>query len=124
MKLKLDENLGKNAAAALLQAGHDVASVASQRLFGVNDRSLIRICRTEKRCLVTLDLEFSNPLLFRPSDYAGIVVLRLPSKPSPQELEDTVQTLISGIARGADISGKLWVVQRGRVREYQPEDSA
>jgi len=122
LRLKLDENLGKNAAEALLQAGHDVATVRSQRLFGADDGTLIETCRRETRCLVTLDMEFSNPLLFKPSDYAGIVVLRLPPKPSPQDLLDAVQTLIGGLAGGVNIAGKLWVVQRGRVREYQPEE--
>ncbi|MGQ9556196.1 MAG: DUF5615 family PIN-like protein, partial [Anaerolineae bacterium] len=84
MRLKLDENLGKKAAEPLQQAGHDVATVSSQRLSGVEDRTLIETCRREARCLVTLDLEFGNPLLFKPSDYPGIVVLRLPPKPSPQ----------------------------------------
>jgi predicted nuclease of predicted toxin-antitoxin system len=122
LRLKLDENLGQNAAEALLQAGHDVATVPGQRLLGAEDRPLIETCRREARCLVTLDLEFGNPLLFKPSDYPGIVVLRLPPKPAPQDLLDAIQTLIGGLAQGVDIAGKLWVVQRGRVREYQPEE--
>lgn len=121
MKLKLDENLGKNTAEALEQAGHDVHTVPGQRLFGAGDRTLIEICREEKRCLVTLDLEFGNPLLFRPSDYPGIAVLRLPPRPTPQDLPDAVQTLIGGLARESAV-GKLWVIQRGRIREYQPEE--
>ncbi|MBI2958635.1 MAG: DUF5615 family PIN-like protein [Chloroflexi bacterium] len=122
MRLKLDENLGKNAAEALQQAGHDVATVPSQRLFGTEDRALIEICRREARCLVTLDLEFGNPLLFKHSEYAGTALLRLPPKPSPQDLLDAVHTLVRSLAGGANIAGKLWVVQRGRVREYQPEE--
>lgn len=124
MRLKLDENLGKNAAEALQQAGHDVATVPGQRLWGVEDRTLIEICRREARCLVTLDLEFGNPLLFKHSEYAGVALLRLPPKPTPQDLLDAVHTLVGGLAGGANITGKLWVVQRGRVREYQPEESS
>lgn len=121
MRLKLDENLGKSAAEVLQQAGHEVATVPSQRLFGVEDRPLIETCRREGRCLVTLDLEFGNPLLFKPSDYPGIVVLRLPPRPTPQDLLDAVHTLIGGLDRES-VMGKLWVVQRGRIREYQPEE--
>lgn len=58
MRLKLDENLGKKAAEALQKAGHDVASVASQKLFGAEDKVLIEICRREARCLVTLSMGF------------------------------------------------------------------
>ena len=73
------------------------------------------------RCLVTLDQEFGNPLLFKPSEYPGIAVLRLPPRPTPDDLLDVVRTLISGLAR-RNVEGKLWIVQRGRLREYQPED--
>jgi len=78
-------------------------------------------CLHEGRGLVTLDLDFSNPLLFPPRKYAGIAVLRLPRKPEVYDLLDGVRTLISGL-RGGSLLGKLWIVQRGRLREHQPED--
>lgn len=95
--------------------------VAGQGLSGATDLALIDVCRSERRCLVTLDLDFGNPLLFKPSEYDGIAVLRLPSRPSPEDLLDTIRTLIGGFARD-NIEGKLWIVQKGRIRAYQPEE--
>ena len=118
MRLKLDENLGKQAAEMLRQAGHDARTVSEQGVQGAPDRTLIETCRREGRCLVTLDLEFGNPLLFRPSDYHGIAVLRLPPSGTPEELYDGVRTLIGGLRRDS-IQGRLWIVQRRRIREYQ-----
>jgi predicted nuclease of predicted toxin-antitoxin system len=43
-----------------------VETVHSQRLSGALDAEVIAICRREQRCLVTLDLDFGNPLLFKP----------------------------------------------------------
>jgi hypothetical protein len=120
MKLKLDENLGSHAANLPQTAGHDVATVAAERLVSASDREVIDVCRRERRCLVTLDLDFGNPFLFRPSDYAGIAVLRLPAKPSHGDLLAVVRTLIGGLVQ-ADIAGKLWIVQAGRLREYQEQ---
>jgi predicted nuclease of predicted toxin-antitoxin system len=120
MKIKLDENLGRRAAEIFLNAGHDVETVASERLSGATDRELIEICRREGRCLVTLDLDFSNPLVFTPSDYAGIAVLRLPHRATDTDLWAACEVLVRGI-RIAPLVGRLWIVHRGIIREYRPE---
>lgn len=121
MRLKLDENLGQRTSVVFKHHGHEVSTVPDQKLTSASDRDLIEICRQEDRCLVTLDLDFGNPLLFHPADYAGIAVLRLPSRPSHRDLLDVAETLAGALALEA-IKGKLWIVQKGRVREYQDEE--
>lgn len=121
MKIKLDENLGERGAALFRSAGHDVASVPQQRLSGASDHELIDVCRREGRCLVTLDLDFSNPLVFKPSDYSGIAVLRLPQRSMDTELWEACAVLMKGL-EVAPINGRLWIVHRGRIREYRPDE--
>lgn len=124
MKVKLDENLGRRVAGLLREAGHDAVTTQAQGLSSSTDRSLLGACRAEGRCLITPDLDFGNPLLFRPKVYAGIAVLRLPPKPTPGHLTILTRTLIGGLARGT-IESKLWIVEPGRIREYQePEGEA
>ncbi|MFI5404064.1 MAG: DUF5615 family PIN-like protein [Planctomycetota bacterium] len=120
MRIKLDENIGLRLGEPLRAAGHDVASVAQQGMTNATDRTLIEACRKERRCLVTLDLEFGNPFLFDPSKYAGIAVLRLPRSGTPGALLACMKTLARALEE-QPISGLLWVVQPGRVREYQQE---
>jgi hypothetical protein len=65
-------------------------------------------------------VEFGNPLLFDASEYSGIVVLRPGALITPAALSACADALLRAVAR-AEIAGKLWIVQPGRVREYQPE---
>ena len=121
LQIKLDENLGLRGRQLLADAGHDVATVSEQGLTSAPDEELIAVCRRERRCLVTLDLDFSNPFVFPPVDYAGIAVIRLPRWPSPDDLYAAVSTLVTAL-ESDEIEGKLWIIERHRVRQYLPED--
>lgn len=72
------------------------------------------------RALISRDLDFANPLRFKPSDHAGIAVLRLPRKPSHEDLLNAVRTLAAGLEKEV-LNGKLWIVEAGRIRVYQEE---
>ena len=123
MRLKLDENLGKASAELLEEAGHDVTTVPEQGLSSAPDRQVIKACQDENRCLVTLDLDFGNPLIFSHAEYSGIAVVRLPGRATPEDFSVALRTLIRGLER-ENIEGKLWIVQFDRIREYQPEDGS
>ena len=121
MKVKLDENLGLRGSEILTAAGVDVATVAQQGLCGAPDQRLLELCRDEGRCLVTLDMDFSNPVQYPPRDYAGIVVLRPGGRVLEADLRATM-SLFARTARDRDVTGRLWIVQPDRIREYADHD--
>ncbi|MBW2524674.1 MAG: DUF5615 family PIN-like protein [Deltaproteobacteria bacterium] len=65
---------------ASVRSAMATATVAGQGMASASDVELIDCCRAEGRCLVTLDLDFSNPMCFPPSPHHGIAVLRLPAR--------------------------------------------
>ena len=97
MKFKLDENLGSRTAGIIAESGHDVKTIAQEKLSGTSDERLYDICIAEGRCLISLDLDASR-----------------------------VPGLLTGLVRGlltalqtASIAGRLWVVEAGRIRVYE-----
>ncbi len=119
MNFKLDENLGRSVIAAFEAEGHEVSSIHLQKMEGANDRKVFEVCSAEARILVTLDLDFANPLTFDPRESAGVAVLRLPKDPGATDLQSAVQTLLEAL-RENSIAGELWVLRAGRVRKWMP----
>ena len=120
MLFKLDENLDARGLEQLREAGHDVMTAREQRLCGQPDSWVINVCLSEKRCLVTLDADFADTLTYPPKKYSGIVLRRLPRKPALSDIDITVETVIEALNRGADITGKLWVVRQKTIRQFTP----
>jgi predicted nuclease of predicted toxin-antitoxin system len=121
MKLKLDENLGSRFIEPLAAAGHDVSTVLAQKITSASDETLATVCGIEERCLVTLDLDFANPLRFDPTRHAGIVVLRVGNPITTSKLAEAVATLIEAL-QTHDVRKRLWVIQAGRLREYRARE--
>lgn len=94
MQFKLDENLGRRGQSLLKKAEHDVSSVSSQGLEGTIDDVLIEVCRVEARVLVTLDLDFANPVHYPPAKYTGIIVLRPAKEPSYHDILECLNVML------------------------------
>ena len=119
MKLKLDENLGRRGRDLLAAAGHDVCSLVEEGLCSATDAQVAAQCRLEQRGIVTLDLDFANPLRFAPADYPGIAVLRASSRMSEKALHRLLSTFIGALKTQA-FENLLWIVEEGRVRVFDP----
>jgi hypothetical protein len=115
MKFKLDENIGTLGKNLLEADGHDVMTVAEERLSGATDERIFHACRDEQRILITLDRDFGHVLRFPPEETAGIVVLENPGRLSPGVIIARIGELTS-LLRSHPIERELWIVEPGRVR--------
>ncbi len=120
MRLKLDENLAGHGRELLEAGAHDVSTVVEEGLCSSEDRRVYEACQAEQRGLVTLDLDFANPFIYPPEPVSGIMVLRLPDKPSHADLLAALRVLVAALAKD-DSRGHLWVVNSRQVRVCRPE---
>jgi len=117
MKIKLDENIGRRGVELLKSFGHDVMTVREQNLQGARDEALFKICTDEGRILITLDHDFGQVLRFPPEQGAGLIVLELGPRMTPQSLLDRLQDFLA-LAAARSPAGALWIVEPGRVRVH------
>lgn len=114
MKFKIDENLSPSLSAIFEAAGHDAHSVVEQALGGQPDERVINVCNREQRALITLDLDFSNILIYPPGEHPGIVVFRLPDQ-AHVTLEAAVRRVVDLLPQER-LAGTLWIVEERRIR--------
>ena len=114
MKFKIDENLPLEAAQTLRESGHDVFTVYAEQLIGIHDEHLAGVCKSEGRALITLDLHFADIRSYPPSEFHGLIVLRL-----ARQDKSHVLGVLRGMTKLLDseiLNGKLWIVDEERVR--------
>jgi hypothetical protein len=105
----------------LTAQGHDVSTVAMQRISGSTDVALYEACRIESRVLITLDRDFGEVLRFPPEDSAGIAILDCRGRLSPSTILARINELALVLAIQS-ISGQLWIVEPGRVRVHEKRE--
>ncbi|MEE8392501.1 MAG: DUF5615 family PIN-like protein [Anaerolineae bacterium] len=120
MNFKLDENFGTRTRHLFRSMGHNVQTVRDEGLQGCSDQHLYKVCCIEKRCMITLDLDFADVTRFSPTDANGIVVIRVPRNPSPALLEQLVSQFLQALAQ-MSVEKSLWIVEVGRIRVHQSE---
>ncbi len=114
MRFLTDENIYPQMVEAIRRLSHDVLDIKEQNLFSIPDSDIIQIAQDTKRILITYDKDFSNILIYPPSQYFGIIVLRL----SRLMIKDAISQLVSFIEELSEekIKGGLAIVEPDRVK--------
>jgi predicted nuclease of predicted toxin-antitoxin system len=118
VRFKLDENLDLRLASLLEERGHDVDTVHGEGLTGGPDDAIDKASAHAGRVLVSLDLDFANPIRFPPRETPGIVILR-PPRPLVPVIRAILAIALPDLT-ARPLAGKLWIVEPGRIRVYDP----
>ena len=120
MKIKLDENIPIALAHLLVDLGHDVETVVSEKLVGCDDLKVWKSAQEEGRFLITQDLDFSDIRVFKPGQHSGIMLVRLRS-PGRLALTGRIKELFE--IEDSESWNKCFVVATDRkLRIRRPEE--
>lgn len=115
----VDESLPRIVTRELLAAGHDATDVRDVGLRGAPDDQVFARARSEKRIVISGDVDFANTLRFPPGSHAGIVVLRLPNDWPPAARSQRALLAIADVLPEL-AAGALVIVDPKRVRLLRP----
>ncbi len=120
-KFKLDEHFGTRMQKLFRHYGYDTETVNDEGLNGASDQHLLEICQEESRCLVTLDLDFSDIIRFPPYNTHGIAILRPRKRITIEEMEELVRQLLEYLKKYSP-ANQLWIVESGKIRIHKQEE--
>lgn len=114
MEFEIDENLPVEVADLLRQAGHDTMTVPEQHLEGSPHSDIASVCQDERRALITLDTGFADIRAYPPSQFPGMIVLRLRRQDKPHVL-NMLQHLLPLLSSEL-LEHRLWIVEETHLR--------
>lgn len=76
MKFLADENISASLVKTLRASGFDVKDIKEQKLFGISDRRVLDLAKSENRIILTHDKDFLNLTKQVPFGHTGIIILR------------------------------------------------
>ena len=100
--------------------GHDAVTVRDQGLLGSDDEIVAARSQEEGRALITLDRDFCDVRAYPPSEYPGLIVLRV--KAQSRKLQLALVRSFLHLLRAERLSGTLWIAQPDRVRIVDPAE--
>ncbi len=116
MHFLLDANMPRSAVESVSSAGHDCTHVRDTPLADAPDSEIAEYARVHQLTLVTRDFDFADIRRYPPEQYAGIVVISTVETADAMAIARLVVTFLAAHDCLANLSGRLAIVEVGRVR--------
>jgi predicted nuclease of predicted toxin-antitoxin system len=100
--------------------GHQATDVRDIGLGTADDQDIADHARQQQLALITADQDFGNVLAFPPADYFGLVVIRPPDGARTAVVLSLVEEFLKDAQVMANLTGRLVIVEPGRMRCRPP----
>ncbi|HDP70264.1 MAG TPA: hypothetical protein ENN38_05610 [Actinobacteria bacterium] len=119
MKFLVDMNLSPLAALHLNNQGHDAVHARNLGLKKAKDKELLKVAVSEKRIVVTQDLDFGELILFAEKPTPGVIIIRITGATLDRVnlcLKKTLSTVTE-----EEIRGTVVIVEEDRIRIHEKD---
>lgn len=116
MQFLLDANPPRAAVAIVEKFGHIAEFARDVGLGTAPDEVIAERARSTQAALITRDLDFADVRRYPPSNYYGIVVLRLPDDAVATHIAAILERFLTESQFVAQLRGRLAIVDEARVR--------
>ena len=116
MQFLIDEDLPRSTGDLIRKYGHDAIDVRDIGLRGAKDSKIASYAQSKDLCIVTGDLDFSDIRNYPPSQYAGLIVLRIPRDATAFFILNLLEGFLKQRKLVSELTGKLAIVEPGRIR--------
>ena len=76
LKFLTDENISASLVDALRNGGYNVEDIKEEKLFGIDDKEVLKLAFKENRVVITHDKDFANLLRYKSLKHKGVILLR------------------------------------------------
>lgn len=112
MKILADENIDYPVILGLRASGLDVETIY-ESMRGATDENVLKESVVEKAILLTEDKDFGEHVFRLGSEYAGVILIRLPWIGIPEKLKIILECLQT---HGENLRDTFTVISPGKVR--------
>lgn len=116
MHFLIDADLPRSTKELLHRYGHEAADVRDMGLGNASDRQIANFAQEHSLCLLTGDYDFSDIRAYPPSQYSGLVILKVPPNATAAVILSLLEGFLKQAQLAARLKGKLAIIEPGRVR--------
>lgn len=120
MRFLVDANLPRSLVDLISRLNHQVEFVRDIGMSDAPDSAVAERAQKTSAVLLTRDLDFADIRNYPPDHYPGIVVFRLPDDVVASEIVSVAQRFLHEASFASQISARLAIVERDRVRFRPP----
>lgn len=114
MKFLIDENLPISLKKKLIEAGYESIDIREIKM-GATDNEIMQIVSDKGYVLISANYRhFANIILFPPSQYQGIIVVKMPRYSIEDVMRRIVKVVIS--LKEEDIKHSVVIIEPHRIR--------